>query len=330
MHPGCGVKQLTTKIFLSRILLLPRSSVLSTVCQGAGPSISDPHTKPSCSSHFNPCHVYSCLLSGVPQVFIAPFLNLVRTPWPISKLLPLPHFPPNSSLHQAAREARNKAREVEGPPWARAGLRQGSGWVMPLTWWFGGGLYNREFTGIRRSLTSVPICRLPTTSPGKRSQCSIPRSSEEGTISQKGSKPHPGGSCWIYLWRLPTQHIRIFSQSTFLPNLESAQQTQYCKTGYSQRCFLLNLKSSFITLLIPDGRKRPSPVLFTLCSRQSPIGQLSTELLGRWPVHTAHHGRRRPWGCLPSARTKYPLLGCWRNWQLMETKPWVTRMCTRP
>lgn len=65
---------------------------------------------------------------------------------------------PNSSLHQAAREARNKAREVGGPPWAWAGLWQGSGWVMPLTWWFGGSLCNREFTGIRWSLTSVPIC----------------------------------------------------------------------------------------------------------------------------------------------------------------------------
>lgn len=138
---------------------------------------------------------------------------------------------------------------------------------------------------------------LPTTSPGERSQCSIPRSLEEGTIHRRDPNLTQGKACWIYLWRLPTQHIRIFIQSTFLPNLVSAQQTQYCKTGYSELCFLLNLKSSFFTLLIPDRRKRPSPILFILCSRQSPLGQLSTEMLGRWPVHIAYHAGARPWGC---------------------------------
>lgn len=269
-------------------------------------------------------------MSGVPQVFIASFLNLVRTSWPISKLLPLPHFPPNSSLHQAAREARNKAREVEGPPWAWAGLWQGSGWVMPLTWWFGGSMYNREFTGIRWSLTSVPICNdfLPPAL-GNTASAQFPGPQRKARFHRRDPNLTQGEACRIYLWRLPTQHIRIFIQSTFLPNLVGAQQTQYCKTGYSELCFLLNLKSSFITLLIPDRRKRPSPILFTLCSRQSPLGQVSTEMLGRWPVHIAYHGRR-PALRLPSTRRKYSLLGCWRNWQLMETKPWVTRMCTRP
>lgn len=99
--------------------------------------------------------------------------------------------------------------------------------------------------------------------------------------SQKGSKPHPGESLLNLLMTTPYTHIRILIQSTFLPNLVSAQQTQDCKTGYSELCFLLNLKSSFFTLLIPDRRKRPSPILFILCSRQSPLGQLSTEMLGR-------------------------------------------------
>lgn len=193
---------------------------------------------------------------------------------------------------------------------------------MPLTWWFGGSMYNREFTGIRWSLTSVPICHdfLPPAL-GNTASAQFPGPQRKARFHRRDPNVTQGEACRIYLWRLPTQHIRIFIQSTFLPNLVGAQQTQYCKTGYSELCFLLNLKSSFITLLIPDRRKRPSPILFTLCSRQSPLGQVSTEMLGRWPVHIAYHGRR-PALRLPSTRRKYSLLGCWRNWQLMETKPW--------
>lgn len=184
---------------------------------------------------------------------------------------------------------------------------------MPLTQWFGGSLYNREFPGIRRSLTSVPIFNdFLSPALGNAASAQFPGPQRKARFHRRDPHLTQGQACWIYSCRLPTQHIRVSIQSTLLPNLVSEQQTQHCKTGYSELCFLLNLESSFITLLIPDRRKRPSPILFILCSRQSPIGPLSTERLGRLLVHIAYNGRR-PALRLPSARRKYSLLGCWRN-----------------
>lgn len=114
---------------------------------------------------------------------------------------PTSQFPPNSSSHQGALGAGNKARGGEallGVIWALAGQWLGGGTHM-----IGLGVASKqtwELVGIRWSLTSVPIFGdFPPPALGSAPSAQFPGPQRKARFHRRNPNLTQGKACWVYL-----------------------------------------------------------------------------------------------------------------------------------